>query len=56
MKTYTMDQIKKMQYQTELVPLHKKLVSHGVLSKPTSAKREYIEHRIFKALGKFDAN
>lgn len=54
MKTYTLDQLRSMNYYHELIPLHKQLVAQGVLSKPTSTKRVYIENRIYKAIGKYD--
>ena len=54
MKTYTWEQLHKMNYYKELIPLHKHLISQGVLTKPTSTKRAYIENRIFKAVGKYE--
>jgi hypothetical protein len=44
-----------MNYNKQLLPLHKQLVEQGVLTKPTSKKRSYIESRIYKALGKYEA-
>lgn len=54
MKTYTWDQLRNMDYYKQLLPLHKQLIQQGVLTKSTSAKRTYIEDRIYKALGKYD--
>jgi hypothetical protein len=56
MKTYTLDQLRTMNYYHELIPLHKQLVAQGMLSKPTSTKRIYIENRIYKVMGKYDVH
>lgn len=55
-KTYTMDELRKMNYYKQLLPLHKQLVEQGILTKSTSTKRSYLENRIFKAIGKYDVH
>lgn len=56
MKQLTWEEVRKLNYHKELVPLYNKLIGDGKLTKGTSKKREYIEKRVFSVVGKYDVN
>ena len=52
MRTYTKEELSQMSYQKELMPLYRQLVQSGLLTKSQSMKRENIESRVYKAIGR----